>query len=354
MIAVLDMLDRRPSWAMPEWVPDRLRAALEAVEPGSELRVATAVSDGSGDGATRAHPDVLRAVEDADAYFGYGVAPGILERGRRLRWVHSGSAGVGASLTPEMLDSEVVFTNSAGIHGPPMAETVLAMVLHFFRGLDLATASQRRATWNPEPFYREPGRLREVAGATVGLVGLGGVGSEIARRFGALGARVAAVRRSARADRTVLLDTPAGGEVRVEVLGGNGALGRLAERSDVLVVTVPATPATRGMIGAGIVSRMHPGALLVNVARGGVVDEASVLDALEAGALRAAAFDVFAVEPLPGDDRFWKGRGTLVTPHVSAVTDGYWEREVELIAENVRRLARDEPLLNVVDKEEGY
>ena len=155
--AVLDMTDRRPIWAMPDWVPDQIRDALPA---SWTLEVVEEETDGSGDGAARVSEHVLGLVADAEVYFGYGIPAELLDAGKGLRWVHSGAAGVGSSLTPTMVESSVVFTNSAGVHAPPMAETVLAVLLHFTRGLDLAGESQRRGEWSTDPFYVAGAPLR--------------------------------------------------------------------------------------------------------------------------------------------------------------------------------------------------
>lgn len=364
MILVLDMQDRRPAWAMPLWVPERVREALEEGEASGELRVMQVPADGSGDGSARVDPTVLAAVEDADAYLGYGVPAEVLRRGQRLRWVHSGAAGVGSSLTPELRASEVVFTNSAGIHAPPMAETVLGMILHFFRGLDLALAAQARGEWDKDPFYEASTPVRELSRSTVGVLGFGGIGREVARRCAALGARVLAVRRSETEGENVALEvverqgTPSGRSAvlddAVRMLQGPDALVRLAEASDVLVVAAPETPETRGIVDGDLLRRMRSGTVLVNVARGGLVDEEALVDVLRAGRIRGAALDVFAQEPLPPGHPLWDLTNVLLTPHVSAVTDGFWERETALIVENVRRLREGRELVNVVDPDAGY
>jgi phosphoglycerate dehydrogenase-like enzyme len=237
-----------------------------------------------------------------------------------------------------------------------MAETALAMILHFFRGLDFATRNQVRRRWDTGPFYDAGTPVRELSRATVGIVGFGGVGREVARRCLALGASVVAVRRTGPAEEVVELATvdgrgPAG---EVTVLTGRHALEGLAARSDVLVVAVPETEATRGMIDAGVLARLPAGAVLLNLARGRVVDEDAVVVALRRGPLRGAGLDVFATEPLPPGSPLWELDGTLVTPHVSAVTDAFWERETELIADNVRRLRSGRSLRNVVDRRAGY
>jgi phosphoglycerate dehydrogenase-like enzyme len=360
-VVVLDMNDRRPVWAMPAWVPERLR---EALPEGWELRAMLDVTDGSGDGAGRVAPAVLEAVADAEAYLGYGIAPELLRAGRRLRWVHSGAAGVGSSLTPEMLASPVIFTNSAGIHAVPIAESVLGMILFFGRGFDFAVANQAKGVWSTAPFYASSAPLRELCDTTVGLVGFGGLGREIARRVASLGARVIAVKRTTPREGEANLETVAGGGVlgdRIELLHGDAGLDAVLRESDVVVLCAPETAETRGLLDARALARLKDGALLVNVGRGKVVDEAALVAELQAGRLRGAGLDVFAKEPLEPGHPLWGLPNVLVTPHVSGVTRRFWDRETELILHNLACFAagadpraEDGGWRNVVDKRAGY
>ena len=358
---VLDLLDRRPIWAIPDWAIAEIRAALPE---GWTLHAATTPADGSGDGrGTGPSAEVLEAVRDARVYIGFGVPPEVLEAGAgTLKWVHTGAAGVGSSLHPAMQASSVRFTNSAGIHGPPMAETVLAMLLHFFRGLDLAAEGQREGRWNSAAFYHADTPVRELSSATVGIVGYGGIGREVGTRVRALGARVIGLRR-----RPPTTPAPEGVEILYGLgegglgdgsleggIPGGGGLGALLERSDAVVVTAPETPETRGLLGREALVRLRPGAVLVNVARGSLVDEDAMVEALRSGHLRGAGLDVFRTEPLPASSPLWSLPNVLITPHVSGVSRGYWRREVDLILENLGRWRRGEPLRNEVDRAAGY
>jgi phosphoglycerate dehydrogenase-like enzyme len=373
VIAVVDFRDRRPVWTLPPTAAERLRAGAP---PGWRLRFVDADADGSGDGGAAASPEALAAVTDADAYLGAGVPLGVLEAGSRLRWIHSGSGGVSAALLAALGDRDIVFTNSAGTHAPPVAETALAMMLHFARGLDIAVRAQAEGRWDRAAYDAADGPVREFAGATVGVIGYGGVGSAIGRRAAALGARVLGLRRGARAAdgaaeaapkraaeaatrraakaapkraaREVTEDAPA------ELHAGAEGLRLLLAESDYLVLAAPETDETRGMIDARALELVRPGAVLVNVSRGRLVDEDALLLALREGRLRGAALDVFATEPLPEGHPLWTAPGALLTPHVSAVTNRYWEREVELILDNARRLHEGLPLRNVVDRGAGY
>ena len=338
---VLDLKDKRPVWAMPDHVPGQVREALGG---GWSVREIEIPSDGSGDGAGQVHPELLRAVADAEIYMGYGIPGELLDAGPGLRWVHSGAAGVYGSLTPQMLAGDVLFTNSAGIHAEPIGDTVLAMLLHFARGLDYAVRRQARGDWDKEPFYRKGAPIRELSGAVVGIVGFGGIGRAVHRRVASLGCRTLALRRRA---------LPESIE-RGEVLWGEAGFERLVAESDYLVLTAPGTPETNDLIDAGALSSMKTSAVLINVARGHLVDEVALASALGEGRIRGAGCDVFRAEPLDASSPLWALPNMLITPHVSAVTDRFWEREVDLIVDNVRRYLAGEPLRNLVDKSAGY
>ena len=358
---VLDMNDRRPVWAMPDWVPARI---ADALPEGWELQVMEELTDGSGDGAGRVSPAVREAVADAEVYLGYGIDAELLEAGSDLEWVHSGAAGVGSSLTPTMKASSVVFTNSAGIHAPPMAETVLAMVLHFGRGLDFALRNQARRVWSTDAYYVAGAPLRELSRMTVGLLGFGGIGREVARRVGSLGARVLGLKRTPPEPGEADLAPVAGGgslAERIELLHGEAGLDRLLAESDVLVLCAPETDETRGILNSDALARMKAGALVVNVGRGKLVEMDALVEALRDGRLRGAGLDVFPSEPLAADHPLWDLPNVVLTPHVSAVTHAFWERETELILHNLRCHLEGAdphrpagPWRNVVDKEAGY
>jgi phosphoglycerate dehydrogenase-like enzyme len=344
---VVDLMDRRPVWAIPDWAVAELEAALPA---RWELWVAHTPADGSGDGAGGPHPRVLDAVRGARVYVGYGVPAAILEAGEgTLEWVHTGTAGVGGSLHEAMRRSPVIFTNSAGVHAPPMAETVVGMLLHFFRGLDFAVAAQARGSWEPEPFLAADTPVRELGSATVGILGYGGIGREVGRRLRAMGSRVLGLKRRPLDGGQGAVDAHG-----VELLHGDAGLERLLAESEALVVSVPDTPATRGLVSREWIRALRRGAVLVNVARGRVVDEAALIEALEDGHLRGAGLDVFATEPLAPDSPLWALPNVLMTPHVSGVSRDFWRREMDLVLENLRRFVEGESLRNQVDRAAGY
>lgn len=341
-IAVLNLLDERPAWTPSE---DTIAAIARAFPDDWEVRIMRSPVTGRGDGGG-VSAETIAAARGAEVLVGFGLPRELLraalEPPARLRWIHTGSAGVASALHPELVESDILFTNSAGVHGPPIAEMVIAMILHFARGLHHAFRLQAQRRWDASPWHA-PGHIREIAGATLGIVGLGGLGGEVAMRARALGMHVLATRRS---------DRP--GPEGVEILRGGDALDRLLEQSDYVALTVPATPETRGMIGAPQLARMRPHAVLVNVARGDLVDEDALASALSDGRIGGAALDVTTMEPLSPDSPLWALPNVLITPHVSPTTDRFWERQAALIIENVGRYLRGEPLSNLVDKRAGY
>jgi phosphoglycerate dehydrogenase-like enzyme len=364
--AVLDMMDRRPMWAMPDWVVEQIRAVLPE---GWTLVVIEEESDGSGDGRGRVSAEVLAEIPDAEVYLGFGIPAELLEAGPDLRWVHSGAAGVGGSLTPQMLESDVVFTNSKGVHGPPIAETVLGMILYFARGLDFAAGGMCEGRWVKEPYYEAESPLREISGSTVGIIGFGGVGQEIASRMAPLGAKVLGLRRSGMGEWESWIEPASPAKVPeapktidaaeepaylVTNLSGAEGLERLLSESDYVVISAPATAATERLIDRDALEHMKDGAVLVNVSRGSLVDEEALIDALRSGKLRGAGLDVFAREPLPDESPLWGFANVLITPHVSAVTSEYWKRQTQLITWNFKRYENGQTLLNEVDKSAGY
>jgi phosphoglycerate dehydrogenase-like enzyme len=342
-VAVLNMQDDRSTWALPDWAAGEIAAALG---PGWRLQHVRETVSGRGDGGG-AGPEALAAVRGAEIIMALGLPRELLLAAltppRALRWIHSGAAGVRSLLHPELVASDVVLTNSAGVHAPPIAEAVIAMVLHFGRGFDFAVRSQASREWGKLPFEDDATVAREVQGATLGIFGYGGIGREVGWRARGLGMHVIAMRRR---------DTAV--ENGIELLTGQHALDRLLERSDYLVICLPSTARTRGLIGAAELQRIRSGAVLINVARGEVVDEQALVGALRSGHLRGAGLDVFAHEPLSPDSELWSLDNVLITPHVSGTTDRFWRREVDLIVDNVARYLAGEPLRNVVDKQAGY
>jgi len=338
----VDLRAKAPVWRIPERVE---REFAERAPAGWRVTVVSTDTVSDGDGGHAPSDEALAALAGAEIYFGFGITRPLFAAARHLKWVHSAAAGVTNVLFDEMRASDVILTNSAGIHAVPMAEYVVAALLHFWRGLDITIESQRSATWLRSEFMRADTPIREAGESTVLIVGTGGIGSAAAIRLEALGATCIGLRRR------VSEPAPPG----FKYVTSLDEIDALLPSCDAVVLAAPFTPATRGLMNARRLDRLPPHAVVVNVARGALLDEAALAERLSAGKLRGAALDVFQSEPLAPDSPLWPLRRALVTPHISAVTARrFWEREAALFHDNWRRYVSGAPLTNVVNKDAGY
>lgn len=341
-LLVVDLAATSKNWAL---TPDGERRLLDETPPGWRVHVVRAPTSSDGDGPPRPSEEVMTAVRDAEAYFGFGMPRPLFLEAKRLRWAHSAAAGVGNVLYPEMVASDAVLTNSATIHAIPIAEYIVGGVIHFLRGLDFAIDQQRRGEWNKAPFVRLDSVLREMNTVRALIVGTGGIGGATAERLTALGARCTGIRRR------VHLGVPAGFERVV----GLDALDAELPSHDVVVLAAPLTGETSGLLTAERLDLLPSNAIVVNVARGAMLDEDALVERLVTNRLRGAVLDVFRTEPLASTSALWQLRQVLLTPHVSPVSPGrFWPRQLDLFLDNWHRYVRGRPLRNVVDKQAGY
>ncbi|HVL69955.1 MAG TPA: D-2-hydroxyacid dehydrogenase [Vicinamibacterales bacterium] len=327
MNVLVGIYSRFASWNMPASYVERLRAEFP------QHRFVHATSD----------EEAEAQIGDADVAFMSEVRRHHLAAAAALRWIHSPSAGVGGMLFPEMLRSPVIISNSRGLGGDTIGEHVIAVTLALFRKLPAAIRSQADRRWAQDEVAAPP-PIRQLAGARVLLIGAGGIGAACAWRFDALGARVTAVRR--RVDQPL----PRG----VAAAAPPDRLLELLGEADVVVLAAPHTRDTRELIGAPALAAMRQDAVLVNVSRGNLVDEAALADALRRRAIGGAALDVFAQEPLDPASPLWDLPNVLITPHMSWYRSDHWAAATDLFAENLRRFEAGRPLINVVDKQAGY
>lgn len=307
-------------------------------------------------GISAEHLDRLRAVSPeitvsrefdlagADVVLG-NVARDELPGAAKLRWVQCPSAGVEHCPLEEYAARDIVLTNAQGCYGPEIAEHAFGLLFALTRGIGAAAQQMRDRKWG----YDDGGKrakLIELRGMTMGIVGLGGIGREVARRAKAMDMKTIAVdaepmlpERFAMVDDVQLVD--------------NG-LTPLLERSDVVVLCCPSTAKSRGMIGAEQFSQMKRGAYLINVARGKLVQTDALLDALKSEKIAGAALDVTDPEPLPADHALWAQPNVVVTSHIAGRSQFSWERVQRVFVDNATRFARGWPMLNVVDKRKGY
>jgi phosphoglycerate dehydrogenase-like enzyme len=341
-LLVVDLAARSKNWALTPEGEQRIR---RNAPPGWTIQVIKSETSSDGDGPPRPSDEVMEAIRNAEAYYGFGIPRLLFLEAKRLRWVHSAAAGVGTALHREMMESDVAFTNSAGIHAIPIAEYVVAGILHFLRGLDIALDQQRRTEWNKAPFVAMDSVLREVDSVHALIVGVGGIGGAIGERLSALGARCTGVRRR------VGLGPPPGFERVVSLEELDAEL----PKHDVVVLAAPQTAETNGLLTAARLDLLPATAIVVNVARGALVDEDALVARLRDGRLRGAVLDVFRQEPLAPTSGLWRLRQVLLTPHISPVSPGrFWPRQLDLFLDNWNRYSKGEQLRNVVDKQAGY
>lgn len=275
---------------------------------------------------------------DVDAVYGQ-LTPDEFANAKQLRWVQSPSAGVEWMWrVPGLADTEIVVTNMRGAHAATIAEHTFAMLLAHTRGLRAFDQLQRDHAWG-----RGELKLAAIKGLTMGIVGFGNIGRAIARRAMGFEMRVLAVDAEA---------VPPG--EGVQEVWPLSRLNDLCRESDVLAVAAPITPTSRGMIGSEQIRLLKRGAYILQMSRGGIVDEAALVDALEEGHVAGAGLDVTATEPLPVGDPLWTAPNVIVTPHTSASSELTTELVWSILSENVGRFMRGEPLMNLVDKRRGW
>jgi phosphoglycerate dehydrogenase-like enzyme len=339
---VVDLRSRTPAFRIPD---DVVAEFVRATPAGWATHVVRADTDSAGDGSRQPSDESLDAIVDAEVYVGFGMPRLLWRAATQLRWVHSASAGVASLLFPEMLASDVALTNSAGVYGESIAEHVLAGVLYFLRSFDVAGALQRRVEWDSAVFGTSAAPIREVSECRVLVVGAGGIGTAVARKFSALGATVTGTRRNP------AKGTPAGFHRVV----GASALDAELPSADVLVLAAPLTPGTQTLLTAERLALLPAGAIVSNIGRGALIDENALVMALQNGRLRGAALDVFQREPLASDSPLWHLPHVLHTPHMAGVSPRlFWGRLSALFLDNWTRYRQGEPLRNLVDKHGGY
>ena len=281
--------------------------------------------------------ELRRHVVDATVIFGrfnrelFGLAT-------KLRWVQTLGAGVDGVLFPELVQSDILLTSEKGYVGAHLAEQAFALLLAITRGVARAI---RERTWDNKWSIRS--ECWELTDRTLGIVGFGGTGREVARRGKAFGMRVIAV------DPETVAPTP-----DVDAIWGMDAFERLLNESDAVVICAPLTPATRGMFNLAAFRQMKPSAILINVTRGPIVDEGALIEALQTGLIAAAGLDVTPIEPLPPDHPLWRLENVVITPHVAGASPLRTDRAIDLFCRNLVAFRKGLPIESVIDKVKGY
>ena len=322
----------RKGWRKPKRIlvgsfAARLGPELQSAAPGVEFIVAK-------------QGEIAKQAANVDAVIGF-CTPELFAAGKSIRWIQVTSAGVESCVgIPAVRERDILITNMQRIGGPIIAEHTIGMVLAFTRGIDLYVAAQPRAEWRRAT---PPGRMAVVDGKTMLVVGLGGIGSEVAKRAHALGMKVTATRASGRT-----------GPEFVSYVGLPDELHKLAAEADFVVNTAPLTPQTTGIFDAAFFAKMKPSAYFINVARGRSVVTSALVDALNNKKIAGAGLDVTDPEPLPADHPLWKAPNVIITPHVANDSDLGFDAQLKVVQENLRRYLAGERMLSVVDVSKGY
>jgi len=314
-------------WNAPEWLGPRLQQEF----PGHRF-VQLASLD-----------RLQEEISDADVLVGWQLRPEQFRAALKLRWIHATTAAVHQLLFPELVNSGVRITNSTEIHGRVVAEHAIVLVLALAKGLPLAGRYQARHHWGQQDLWSSAIRPREVAGAALGIIGLGAIGRECVRLAKALAMQVIAMR-----------EHPEHGGHGADRVFGPANFHEVLSQAEYVIVAAPLTATTKGLFNDQAFSKMRADACLINMSRGALVDESALERALRSGRIRAAALDVFETEPLPKESPLWDLENLLITPHSAAMTDKLWERHYARVVDNLRRFLDGRPLLGEIDKRKGY
>ena len=331
---------------------DEILDQLRAISP--RLRVTRRIVKTAGE----IPDDVWRTI---DVLYTVTTVPEV-DNAPRLRWIQAHSAGVDRLMTQPLLQSEdIIVTTTSGIHGPKIAEYTIGMMLAFTNRLPQFQRAQQKSEWSE--ISRPDGVLEgpvphDLRGATLGIVGYGSIGRATARLAQAFGMTVLATKRDSRHPAAVNeYQIPGTGDpegAAVDRLYPPEALRSMLAECDFVQVTVPATPANHHLINAEMIGAMKKNAVLINIARGEVIDEAALIKALQARQIGGAGLDVFEHEPLPADSPLWALDNVIITPHVSAVNPHYNEMAADVFAQNLERYLTGQELLNQVSRQRGY
>lgn len=322
----------RKGWRKPKRIlvggfAAQMGPALQSAAPGVEF-----IDAGS--------PEAKAKAASIDAAIGVCNAE-LLAAAKNIQWIQMVTSGVENCVSvPAVKERNILVTNMRRVSGPIIAEHAIAMTMAFTRGLDLFMQAQGESQWRRET---PPGRMAVVDGKTLLVVGLGGIGSEVAKRAHALGMKVTATRASGRT-----------GPDYVSYVGLPDELPKLISEADFVVNTAPLTPQTKGIFNAALFAKMKPSAYFINVARGGSVVTADLVAALKNKKIAGAALDVTDPEPLPPDHPLWKTPNVIITPHIASDSDLGSDAQVQVVRENLQRYAAGDKMLSVVDVSRGY
>jgi phosphoglycerate dehydrogenase-like enzyme len=299
--------------------PDEAAAALKKRFPDVDFH------------AVPFHPQKIEHLDEAEILYAYTITPALLSSAPNLKWFHAVITGPDTYTFPEIIKRKITVTSPRGVYSAPMSESIIGMMLALTRKIREGIIAQSKGQWAAVDICSSHPAAGELNGSTVAIVGMGGIGNATAERCRALGMNVTGIIRDTFSD-----------------------LKDALKKADFLVLACPLTKETRGMIGAKELSSMKKTAYLINIARGELVDEAALIDALKTKKIGGAACDVFSTEPLPAGHPFYSAPNMIVMPHISGFSSRFWERAVVRFAENLEKYLKGEALIGAVDFERGY
>jgi phosphoglycerate dehydrogenase-like enzyme len=327
MKLLIALYHRFELWQMPEWFSERLHHEFPRIEVVHLPN----------------YDRVTEEIADADIAISWSLRGHQITAAKKLRWIHSTAAAVHQLMTPELRVSDIIVTNARDVHGPVVAEHAIALAFALAKRLPQAVKNQQQKHWAQHDLWCAEPRPRELNGATMTIVGMGGIGGPLARLAKALGMRVVGVR-----------EHPEPGSEVADAIYGFAELDQALRDGDFVVLAVPVTPKTHRLMNTQRLAQLQPGAYLINVGRGVLIDEDALVEALHARSFAGAALDVTTEEPLPPESPLWHTENVFITPHIAGLTERMWERHYAHYTENLRRYLAGEPLLCVVDKQRGY
>ena len=314
-------------WQAPSWFSERLRRDFPDLE-------VVHLSDYDG---------VNQDIADADIVIGWSLRGEQIRAAQNLKWIHSTATAVHALMSPELRASNIIITNARDVHGPVVAEHALALIFALAKRLPQAMRYQQHKHWAQQELWDTQLPPRELRGAPLCILGLGGIGRPLAKLAKCVGMRVVGVRESSQRSCE-----------GVDVVYGFDQLQQALVDAGFVVLALPLTEKTDRLMNAERLSWLKNDTYLINVGRGALVDEVALVDALRKQSLAGVALDVTTQEPLSPDSPLWAMENVLITPHIAGLTNKMWERHYETFTENLRRYWNGEPLLWVVDKAKGY
>ena len=317
-----------PIWRLPQGYMEKIRRAA-----GKRFEIDLPVNEAG----------LVKVLSEIEVLYAWGLAQRLVSQAPKLRWIHTPLTGVDRLLNPDLRATEIRVTCSRGVNSVAVAEHTFAVVMALTRGVAEAVQAQAHRRWRQTELYARNPPLTELKGKTLGIYGVGEIGRELATRAQAFGMKVWAVARTTKT-------APPG----VDKLMPMTRAETMVRMADVLVLALPLTPETQGLFGERLLRRMKSSAILVNIGRGGLIQEPALVRALREGWIGGACLDVFGTEPLSQTNPLWAMPNVVITPHVAGLHPDYMARSADLFLDNMKRYLGGKPLLNEVDLQAGY